>query len=126
MILYIISYYETYCKVFYRGFHPLGKPSGFRHYIYNSTLVALSDRYYIQIDLMRDLVSYKTNWRDYTADEKLIVENTVLLVGAIYAMCKVQLVVNSEEETELNIKVINKKEASKARKRGKELLEQLA
>lgn len=93
---------------------------------YNSTLVALSDCYYSQIDLMRDLVSYKTNWRDYTADEKLIVENTVLLVGAIYAMCKVQLVVNSEEETELNIKVINKKEASKARKRGKELLEQLA
>ena len=35
MILYIISYYESYCKVFYRGFHPLGKPSGFRHYIYN-------------------------------------------------------------------------------------------
>lgn len=46
---------------------------------------------------------YKTDWNSFTHDEQLCAENTVLLVGLLYNMCKVQLVLKSENESELNI-----------------------
>ncbi|RHK01536.1 hypothetical protein DW089_06725 [Acidaminococcus sp. AM05-11] len=50
--------------------------------------------------LIRD--QRKTNWQQYTPDQKLLVENTVLLVGLLYSMCKVQLVLKSQDEDEPN------------------------
>jgi hypothetical protein len=44
----------------------------------------------------------KTDWAVFSAEEKLITENTVLLVSLLYNMCKVQLVLASGSETEIN------------------------
>lgn len=55
---------------------------------------------------------HKTNWHDFTADEKTLTENTVLLVNLLYQMCKVELVLKAENENELN--TINKAEVTKS------------
>lgn len=44
----------------------------------------------------------KTEWTEFTSEEKLITENTTLLVNMLYQMGKVQLVLASEEENEPN------------------------
>lgn len=62
----------------------------------------------------------KINWNDYTEEEKALVKNTVLFVGLLYKMCKVQLVLKSEKETELN--KINHDEISKATNTAEQVL----
>lgn len=44
----------------------------------------------------------KTDWNLFTDAEKQLTENSVLLVGLLYSMCKVQLVLKSEGENGLN------------------------
>ena len=44
----------------------------------------------------------KTNWNYYTAGERLLVENTVLLVQLLYDMCKVELVLKSSDKNGIN------------------------
>lgn len=46
------------------------------------------------------------DWTTFTPEEKKLTENTVLLVGLLYNMCKVELVLKSENEN--NINTINK------------------
>lgn len=53
----------------------------------------------------------KTDWNTFTAQEKLLTEDTILLVGVLYNMCSVQLVLSSENDTEpnsINIEEINR------------------
>lgn len=52
------------------------------------------------------LIQEYTDWNTFTPEEKKITENTVLLVGLLYNMCKVKLVHKSENEN--NINIINK------------------
>ncbi len=55
-------------------------------------------------------ISNKTEWCLFSDEQKLITENTVLLAGILYNMCKVQLVLssgNSEEPNKVNMKEIN-------------------
>ena len=42
----------------------------------------------------------KTEWDDFTEEEKLVTENTVLLVSLLHQMCKVQLVLVSPSKDE--------------------------
>lgn len=42
------------------------------------------------------------NWNLFSDDEKKIVENTVLLVGVIYNMCKVKLVLANDSSNQVN------------------------
>ena len=44
----------------------------------------------------------RTDWNAFTAEEKKITENTVLLVGLLYNMCKVELVLKSKQENDIN------------------------
>lgn len=53
-----------------------------------------------------------TDWRTFTPEEKKLTENTVLLVGLIYSMCKVELVLKGETENDMNS--INKEEVGSA------------
>lgn len=55
-------------------------------------------------------VRYKRNWNDFNAEEKLITENTVLLVGLLYSMCKVKLVYKNYADKN----VVNEYEINKA------------
>lgn len=54
----------------------------------------------------------KIDWNEFTDGEKLCTENTVLLVGLLYNMCKVQLVKQAESKGELN--TINSDEIKKS------------
>ncbi len=51
----------------------------------------------------------KTNWNDYTGEERMFVENTCLLVGLLYKMCQVKLVLKTDEDgiNEVNIEEID-------------------
>lgn len=42
------------------------------------------------------------DWNTFTLDEKKLTENTVLLVGLLYSMCKVELVLKAKNNDELN------------------------
>ena len=68
------------------------------------------------IDKMRVVIeSYPercVNWKNLSWEEQRIIENTVLIVGVLYAMCKVQLVYKSNysDQNLINHAVINKAE----------------
>lgn len=53
-----------------------------------------------------------TNWNTFTIEEKKMTENTVLLVGLLYNMCKVEIVLKGSSDDKLN--TINKPEVKKA------------
>lgn len=44
----------------------------------------------------------KINWNEFTAEEKMVVETTVLLVGLLYNLGKVKIVSQSSNKNELN------------------------
>ena len=48
----------------------------------------------------------KTDWNQFTQDEKMVTQNMVLLVGLLYKMCQVNLVKKSNNEKDMN--TINK------------------
>lgn len=53
--------------------------------------------------------SKKTNWSDFNTSEKLVLENTCLLVALLYKMCQVPLVLapkSEEEQGEINTEVL--------------------
>lgn len=52
-----------------------------------------------------------TDWNTFTSEEKRLIENTVLLVGLLYNMCKIEIVLKGKSEDELN--TINKVEVEK-------------
>lgn len=66
----------------------------------------------------------KTDWLKYSDEEKLLVENTYLLVALLYGMCKVQLVLKSENENEMNS--INNTEISKSMNDAETILRKVA
>ena len=44
----------------------------------------------------------RTDWQRYNDREKRMVQNTVMLVGLLYKMCKLQLVIPAKTEGALN------------------------
>ena len=54
----------------------------------------------------------KTDWDDFSRNEKIAVQNAVLLVGLLYQMCKVKLVNKAQDDTELNS--INREDVKEA------------
>ena len=93
---------------------------------FNQTLVALTDLYHQQFKLFKELVDRNNQWDTYTEQEMLLVENMVLIVGVIFAMCNVQLVLKSEssksKQEDYDLNTINKQEAQTAEQQGKEVL----
>jgi len=82
---------------------------------YLTKLRSLSNKYYKTLSLVSKLYNEhlanlidivenqgKTDWKNYSEEEKTITQNTVLLVGLLYNMCKVKLVKKSEKENDLN------------------------
>ena len=54
----------------------------------------------------------KTNWNEYTEQEKLVTENTVLLVNLLFQMCKVKLVL-ADEKNPNSLNKVNTEEVEK-------------
>ena len=92
---------------------------------YNGTLLRLRSLYLKQIEKMRAVVeSHKdnVNWNYFSYDDKVILENTVLVVGVLYNMCKVQLVTKSSDSKQ---NIINKEGINKAEKDANDVMSQL-
>ena len=82
--------------------------------IYLDELKRASKKYYQSLEKVKDkycesfnYVSYvvnklnKTNWNEFTDDEKVATQNVVLLVGLLYKMCQVSLVNKAENENSM-------------------------
>jgi hypothetical protein len=74
---------------------------------YLDSLNKVNTRYKEWLKSLRKTTDTKTDWNDFTEDEKANAENTVLAVGLLYEMCKVKLVIVSKDEGEQN-KINNK------------------
>lgn len=71
---------------------------------YSETLKEAYDRYLGSFGCISHAVNdlHKSDWRDFTEEEKAATQNSVLLVGLLYKMCQVCLVKKAEEEDGLN------------------------
>ncbi len=82
------------------------------------------DRIYLRhLSKLGDLVVVggKTDWNEFTNAEKKMTENTVMLVGLLYSMCKVQLVRQTGSTAETN--VVNEQEVNQAINNAESFLE---
>lgn len=83
--------------------------------VYLNELRSVATKYISSVTKVRDkyqeifgYVSYivnnlkKTDWNDFSKEERLATQNAVLLVGLLYKMCQVSLVNKSESENEIN------------------------
>lgn len=70
---------------------------------YYDTISSVNDIYKKHLSRLTNIVTIEghKNWNNFTNEEKKITENTVLLVGLLYNMCKVEIVLKGNEE-ELN------------------------
>ena len=66
----------------------------------------------------------KTNYRDFTEDETLNFQNTILLVRLLHEMCKVKLVLQNETEEDIN--TVNHADIEESIVNSKKVLEQLS
>jgi len=81
---------------------------------YYNSLSKVNGIYREHLNELRKIVNQSghKDWNVFTQKEKKITENTVLLVGLLYNMCKVELVLKGNEEEELN--TVNKEAADEA------------
>lgn len=93
---------------------------------YNDTMRRMRSLYKKQLAKMRNIVeSYYENrvdWFNLSRDEQLVIENTVLIVGVLYNMCKVQLVCKSNNSDQ---NYINKGAIGKAEKDAEDVMAQM-
>ena len=71
---------------------------------YYNTLSSVNHVYRKYLEQLKFMVvdQRHTNWKAFTRKERLVTENTVLLVGLLYSMCKVELVLQSEKQDGIN------------------------
>ena len=71
---------------------------------YYECLYKVNNMYQFYLFNLRQMVEVQGNcdWNDFTPREKMMTENTVLIVGLLYNMCKVELVKKSTQENGIN------------------------
>lgn len=71
---------------------------------YQMSLTMVNRTYKAHLNQLEDLVAvrHKRDWNTFSNDEKVSTENTALLVGLLYNMCKVQLVLQAENTSKAN------------------------
>lgn len=76
--------------------------------MYYATLSKANDIYKEHLNGLKSIVNMlgHKDWNTFTREEKKLTENTVLLVGLLYNMCKVELVIKAEKDGDMN--TINK------------------
>lgn len=67
---------------------------------------------------------HKTDWNDFSREEKLATENSVLLVGLLYKMCQINLANISQSKNEMN--TINRDDTNKVYRDASHLLKEIA
>ncbi|MCM1387104.1 MAG: hypothetical protein NC231_07240 [Bacillus sp. (in: Bacteria)] len=93
---------------------------------YNNAIQKAYDKYLDSFSYVSNAVEklHKTDWNEFSEKEKLATQNSVLLVGLLYRMCKVNLVEKAENDEEMN--KINTREIDKSIADSKEVLDNLA
>ena len=88
---------------------------------YKETLLKVQALYDLHLRKLQHIVIWegRTDWNTYTVGEQVMIENTVLLVGLLYNMCKVQLVLKSDSENGVNR--VNRAEIDKSVTNAKQL-----
>lgn len=76
---------------------------------YTKVLDDVYQLYIYHLEQLNTLVNinHKYNYLTYNEDEKKLLENTILLVGLLHQMGKIQLTVDDGDEPKLNSQVIN-------------------
>jgi hypothetical protein len=77
---------------------------------YRDILGKVNALYIKNLQMLKNTVENKQNWHEFSNEEKLNAENTILLVGLLYEMCKVKLVTISNDKNSsarINNKGIN-------------------
>lgn len=67
---------------------------------FKRSLSFVDTEYWKNLNSLRDIVirKGKTQWNQFSKEEKKLTENTVLLVGLLYKMCQVKLVLKQDNE----------------------------
>ena len=104
---------------------------------YLSELETSAERYTSTLEIVRNkynecfrYVSYvvntihKVNWNDFSQEERIATENSVLLVGLLYKMCQVSLVNKAKNDNEMN--TINKTAIDDSIKNAEQVLSNVA
>lgn len=81
---------------------------------YQKSLGEVNELYTMHLTELKRIVNVwgHNDWNTFTDEEKRVTENTVLLVGLLYSMCKVELVKKSTQKDGMN--TINQADAKKA------------
>lgn len=71
---------------------------------FRTSLTNIEKQYMKRLSILDHIINFeeKTEWLEFSDKEKRLTENTVLPVGLLYQMCKIQLVLKTEKEDELN------------------------
>lgn len=71
---------------------------------FRTSLTNVEEQYMKRLSILDHIINFeeRTEWSEFLDKEKILTENTVLLVGLLYQMCKIQLVLKTEKEDELN------------------------
>lgn len=71
---------------------------------YTKSISAVQTIYRKQLDILNYIVCTlnKRDWNDFSKEEKLITENTALLVGLLYNMGKVEIVLKAKDGSQIN------------------------
>lgn len=92
---------------------------------YSSALVTVREKYNDNYKFISYVVNKmnKYDWNEFSDDEKLALENTVLLVGLLYKMCQVNLVIKAKNENEMN--TLNRTVVNKTLDGAEKILEEI-
>ena len=71
---------------------------------YKDSLLLVQEQYEQHLQKMKSIIleEGRTDWNAYTPTDKTVIENTVLLVGLLYKMCKVQVVLQPQDGEGIN------------------------
>lgn len=71
---------------------------------FKKTLTSVESAYKERLQILDHIVNYegKTDWNDFSANDKLTTENLILLVSMLYKMCQVQIVLKGDNKNGLN------------------------
>ena len=83
------------------------------------TVYAIYERYLARLKYMVIELQH-TDWENFSLQEKELTENTVLMVGLLYNMCKVELVLKNDDPNGIN--TINRIEIGKNIRNAKDIL----
>lgn len=93
--------------------------------LYSESLLKVRSKYCESYNYISYVVNKtnKTNWNEFTQEEKIATQNSVLLVGLLYEMCKVSMVEKSEKTDGIN--KVNNKEIKSSLKKSKQIIESI-